>query len=134
MKFVEESGEQFEVQCAASDTILKVKHRLFIEKDMPVDQLVLNNMGKELTDDTLVSGLALVEGQALQVVLKKDELITSNDKYDVIRKNDECFMRFKDDDGVEIYRQFGKLGQNGTTQLIFKDQAVPSIKELLLKD
>ena len=35
INFVMPSGDKIKVECTPTDSILKLKHRLFIEKDLP---------------------------------------------------------------------------------------------------
>lgn len=64
-------------------------------------------MGKQLDDNVLVKDLDLQDGQGLQVIVQDCQLISSNNLYDVVRKDDCCYLRYKEDDGEEVYKQYG---------------------------
>ena len=83
-----QSGDQVKLDCSPDDSILKLKHKLYIEKDMSVASQTIIKMGQHLGDSILVKDLNLAEGQALQVVIQESQVAASNSLYDVIRKDD----------------------------------------------
>ena len=90
-----------------SDTVLKLKHRLFIEKDFPFKKIDLIWNGAYLPDSMIISSLQLHPSKAFEVKVFEEKVLGRAKKFDVVLKNDECFVRFKDKQGYKVYRQFG---------------------------
>ena len=67
----------------------------------------------------------MTEGQALQVNLQEKHVDSTNNLYEIVREKDECFLRYKDDKGAYVYKQFGVANSDDDKQLNFKDKSTP---------
>jgi len=77
------NGEKVPIQASVTETILKIKMKLFIQKDIPVETFNFTWLNQELDDSKTIDELWIQSEQVLEVVLKKNEpAAKSRPRYD----------------------------------------------------
>ena len=107
------NGETFGLQAKKKDTILKIKSRIFIKKNIPPENQKLSFAGLSHSDDKTFEEIDFDVKQKVKLVVDEQVSALKHSKWESIAKGNLAYICIKDQNGEEILKQYGKKKPDG---------------------